>query len=124
MTAYALTAGSMALVTAKTASSYSPKRSLQGVAFRPHHRHAQLAPTVRHRGPARVNAMVLPPLVPVIARAVTAGVLFYASMNWVYFRGFRKQAEKEVEEFEKKEDARRKKINKMTSGKASNDNQK
>lgn len=38
----------------------------------------------------RTQALALPALVPVVARALTAGILFYASMNWVYYRGMRK----------------------------------
>jgi hypothetical protein len=78
--------------------------------------------TQRRRGQVQVQAFAI---VPMVARALTAGVLFYASMNWVYYRGFRKDAEKYMDEFEKSEKSRVSKIEKLTSGKATdNKNQK
>jgi len=52
----------------------------------------RVGPTgTRHRQRVvRTQALALPALVPVVARALTAGILFYASMNWVYYRGMRK----------------------------------
>ena len=69
----------------------------------------------------QTQALSLPALVPIVARALTAGVLFYTSMNWVYYRGTRKDAEKAMGQYEKKEESRRSKIDKLTSGKISDD---
>lgn len=63
-------------------------------------------------------------LVPLVARVITGGVLFYASMNWVYYRGMRKDAEKYEDEFKKSERTRQSKLDKLTSGKATDKNQK
>lgn len=46
--------------------------------------------TAPGRRSVAVQALVLPPLVPLAARLITSGVLFYASMNWVLYRGARK----------------------------------
>lgn len=49
------------------------------------------APLVsRRRSSTVTKAVILPPLVPIVARAITAGVLFYTSMNWVFYRGNRR----------------------------------
>lgn len=82
-----------------------------------------MAQPQRQRG-VQTQALALPALVPIVARCVTAGVLFYASMNWVYYRGFRKDAEKELGDYQKKEETRREKLDKLTSGKVSDDDTK
>ena len=61
------------------------------------------------RGPVAVRAL-LPGFVPLVARAVTAGVLFYASMNWVWYRGTRKDVEKAISKGESKREERRKMV--------------
>lgn len=100
----------------------------------------RVGPTVtRHRQRVvRTQALALPALVPVVARALTAGILFYASMNWVYYRGMRKdvsfmavgqifhlplttttccvlrvQAEKQTKEHEEYQESRRRQVDRL-----------
>lgn len=75
----------------------------------------------KRRGQVQVQAFAI---VPLVARVITGGVLFYASMNWVYYRGMRKDAEKYEDEIEKSEKSRRSKLDKLTSGKATDKTQK
>ena len=36
-------------------------------------------------------APILPNLVPILLRAATAGIMFYASMNWIFYRRTRRE---------------------------------
>ena len=79
----------------------------------------------KRRAPTVPIVASLPALLPLVAKAATAGILFYASMNWVFYRGTRKDTEKVVEKQEEteapKREARMKMIEKLTSGRGSGD---
>ncbi|GAB4818407.1 hypothetical protein N2152v2_005453 [Parachlorella kessleri] len=67
-----------------------------------------------------VQAFALQPLVPILARAVTAGVLLYASMNYVYYRGMRKDTEKAVEKYEEQGKKQKERLDRL-NGKHNNE---
>jgi type II secretory pathway component GspD/PulD (secretin) len=79
------------------------------------------ASTIRRQLNTPVQA-ALPALVPIIARTVVAGVLFYSSMNYVLYRGTRRDVEKAHKAYKESEEPgraeRKKMVDKLTKGKA------
>lgn len=118
----------MSVTAPKVTTHCSLRGSVRGVSMRPRNTACLLASPksamtqrVQRRGPVQVQAFAL---IPLAARLVTAGVLFYASMNWVYYRGTRKDAEKYMSEFEKSEKSRQGKLDKLTGKATDKKNQK
>lgn len=79
----------------------------------------------QRRAPTVPIVASLPALLPLVAKAATAGILFYASMSWVFYRGTRKDVEKAIEKQKEtevlKREARKKMVEKLTGGRASSD---
>ena len=119
----------MSMTAPKVTTTCSLRGSVRGVAMRPRNTACLLASPklamtsqrVQRRGPVQVQAFAI---IPLAARLVTAGVLFYASMNWVYYRGYRKDAEKAINKFEKSEKNRQGKLEKLTGKATDKNNQK
>jgi hypothetical protein len=120
-----LATSSRVMTAPKTTTTCSLRGAVHGAPLRPRNTASLLAPskantlTAQRRGQVKVQAFAI---VPLVARAVTAGVLFYASMNWVYYRGMRKDGEKVMDKFEKNEKSRKSKLDKL-SGKATDKDQ-
>jgi len=110
----------------KATTTCSLRGSVCGAPMRPRNAASLLSPSkatmsskpLQRRGQVQVQAFAL---VPLVVRVITGGVLFYASMNWVYYRGMRKDAEKYEDKFEKSEKSRRSKLDRLT-GKTTDDN--
>lgn len=66
----------------------------------------------------QVKAFSLPNLVPILARALTAGVLFYATMNWVYYRGTRKTVDKAIEDRQEQQKRQKEKLARLNGEEA------
>lgn len=113
------------LANMRITSTLRTPRSLS-LPFRHKSKHFSTSHTApNRRAPTFPIVASLPALLPLVAKAATAGILFYASMNWVFYRGTRKDAEKTVEKQEEteapKREARKKLIEKLTSGRGSDD---
>eukprot|EP00884_Botryococcus_braunii_P005487 jgi/Botrbrau1/1493/Bobra.178_3s0048.1 len=66
-------------------------------------------------------SLVLPSFAPILARAVTGGVLIYTVLNWVHYRRIRRETEQYIEDNEQVEMDRKKKLDRLNGKNLEND---